>query len=415
MKPSHTLMVILFTVCAATRAQVVPSATGPGLPLSGTLRYDLNYTQTAQFYGGSGGDIDRSFVSGEVTYANANAAHPSSLTYSGGDSWIISGESEGTGIFQHLMVSQGIVRRDWTLNLSDDVSYMPQAPTTGFSGIPGVGNLPGESSVPGQTILTLNTRSVYNVLSPAFTHILDHATNLSISGSYGILRFPDNNGLEDDSLQMGPQVTRRLDALNSISGQYAYSHFSYPGYTVSMGTQSALFGYQRTWSRRLKTNVSAGPEWIQGVASLKVPSSTGLTVNANATYDVKPFSVTLSYIQATTGGAGVLTQVGVHNQDANAGLSRQFGRDLTISASGAYMRTQGLQQTSATNGQTGVTSGKYGGVSATRRLGRYFTVFANYTAVQQSTSAVLPSNAINGLSQVIGFGLGYSPREMYFK
>jgi hypothetical protein len=148
---------------------------------------------------------------------------------------------------------------------------------------------------------------------------------------------------------------------------------------------------------------------------LKVPSSTGLTVNANATYDVKPFSVTLSYIQATTGGAGVLTQVGVHNQDANAGLSRQFGRDLTISASGAYMRTQGLQQTSATNGQTGVTSGKYGGVSATRRLGRYFTVFANYTAVQQSTSAVLPSNAINGLSQVIGFGLGYSPREMYFK
>jgi hypothetical protein len=313
------------------------------------------------------------------------------------------------------MVSQGIVRRDWTLNLSDDVSYMPQAPTTGFSGIPGVGNLPGGASVSGQSILTLNTRSVYNVLNSSFTHILDHATNLSISGSYGILRFPDNNGLEDDSLQVGPQVSRRLNALNSISGQYAYSHFSYPGYTISMGTQSALFGYQRTWSRRLKTSVSAGPEWIQSISSLNVPSSTGLTVNANATYDVKPFSVTLSYIQATTGGAGVLTQVGVHNQDANAELSREFGRNLSVSATGAYMRTRGLQQAGLINGQAGVTNGKYGGVSATRRLGRYLTVFANYTAVQQSSSATLPTNAISGLSQVIGFGIGYSPRVMYLK
>jgi len=415
MKPSQTLMLILFTVCAATRAQVVPSATGPGLPLSGTLRYDLRYTQTAQFYGGSGGDTERSSVSGEVTYANANAARPSTLTYSGGDSWSLSGESEGTGIFQHLMVSQGIVRRDWTLSLSDDVSYMPQAPTTGFSGIPGVGNLPGGPSISGQSILTLNTRSVYNVLTPAYTHILGHATNLSINGSYGILRFPDNNGLEDDSLEVGSQVTRRLDALNSISVQYAYSHFSYPGYTLSMETQSAQFGYQRSWSRRFGTSVSAGPEWVQGIASLQVPSSTGLTVNANANYDAKPISVTLSYVQATSGGAGVLTQVGVHNQDVNADFSRQFGRNLNVSATGSYMRTRGLQQAGLINGQTGVTNGKYGGASATRRLGRYFTVFANYTAVQQSTSAFLPSNAISGLSQVIGFGLGYSPREMYFK
>jgi hypothetical protein len=149
MKPSQTLMLILFTVCTVTRAQVVPSATGPGLPVNGTLSYDLRYTQTAQFYGGFGGDTVWSVVSGEATYANANAARPTSLTYSGGDSWSLSGESEGTGIFQHLMVSQGVNRRNWTFNLSDDVSYMPQAPTTGFSGIPGVGNLPGEPSISG--------------------------------------------------------------------------------------------------------------------------------------------------------------------------------------------------------------------------------------------------------------------------
>jgi len=47
-----------------------------------------------------------------------------------------------------MLVSQGLVRRDWTLRLMDDVSYMPQAPVTGFSGIPGVGNLPGEPGQP---------------------------------------------------------------------------------------------------------------------------------------------------------------------------------------------------------------------------------------------------------------------------
>jgi len=121
-------------------------------------------------------------------------------------------------------------------------------------------------------------------------------------------------------------------------------------------------------------------------------------------------SASLGYSQAASGGAGVTTEVGAHNQDAYAGLTRQQGKNLSISVTGAYMRTQGLQQT-----QTGVTNGMYGGVSAIQRWGRYIVVFANYTATQQSSNSTLPSNAISGLSQVIGFGLGYSPREKRFK
>ena len=104
----------------------------------------------------------------------------------------------------------------------------------------------------------------------------------------------------------------------------------------------------------------------------------------------------------------MLTEVGVHNHDLNAALTRQFGGSLSISASGAYMRTTGLQQ-------GGVTNGEYGGVAATRRLGQFITVFANYTAIEQSSTSVLTTNAISGLVQVVGFGIGYSPREMRFK
>ena len=407
MKPSLTLMAIFLIIGASARAQVVPAATGPGgLPISGLLHYDLRYSQTARFSSGNPGDSQMSTVSGDVTYTNANARRPFALTYSGGDTWTISGADEGTGIYQHLLASQSLVGRSWIFNLNDNVSYMPQAPTTGFSGIPGVGNLPGAPGAPAQPILTLNTRSVNNQANSSFTHSLNHATSLSLSGGYGILRFPDGNGLETNSLEAGPQITRRLNARNSIFGQYSISHFSYVGSTISMGTQSMQFGFTRTWSRRLKTSASAGPEWIQGTESAGIPSSTNLTVNANATYAARSVTATLGYTQAASGGAGVASQIGVHNQDAFMGLTRQQGKNLNLSVTGAYMRTKGLQQQ-----QAGVTNSKYGEAAATQRWGRYIVVSANYTAIQQSSSAALPSTAISGLSQVIGFSIGYSPRE----
>jgi hypothetical protein len=142
-------------------------------------------------------------------------------------------------------------------------------------------------------------------------------------------------------------------------------------------------------------------------------------VNASASYEIKSMTATLGYFQGTSGGAGVLESFGTNNKDLSGGLSRQFGRNLTISASGAYMRTQALisglalELGSAQPG--GVTNGVYGGAGATRRLGRYITIFANYTATQQSSSSALPTNAISGLSQVIGFGIGYSPRQTHLR
>jgi hypothetical protein len=409
MKLSHTFLAILLIAGATTGAQVVPAVNGPKpLPVSGTLRYDLRYSQTARFYGGPQGNEQSSNLSGELTYANLNESRPFSMIYSGGKRWNISGGYGGSGVFQHLSVSQGLTSRGWGLSVSDDVSYLPQSQTTGFSGIAGVGSLPSDPGQPSQSILTLETRRVHNMLSPSFTRKLDYATSLSINGSYAILRYPDGDGLETDQLQVGPQITRRLNALSSIFGQYSYSHFCYPGQSYAIDVQSVSFGYSRSWNRRLSTSVSLGPEWTQATSSLQIPNSTGLTVNADATYRTRGATVTLGYSQATTAGAGVVTEIGTRNHDLRATLSREFGKNLSVSANGAYMRTQGLQQ-------AGVTNGKYGGAAATRRLGRYITVFANYTAIQQSSSSALPTNAIRGVSQVIGFGVGYSPREIHFK
>jgi hypothetical protein len=72
------------------------------------------------------------------------------------------------------------------------------------------------------------------------------------------------------------------------------------------------------------------------------------------------------------------------------------------------MRTRSLKL-------AGVTNSEYGGVSATQKLGRYFSVFANYTASRQLSSSVLSEKAIHGATQTVSFGIEYSPREWRFR
>jgi len=81
---------------------------------------------------------------------------------------------------------------------------------------------------------------------------------------------------------------------------------------------------------------------------------------------------------------------------------------VTIGLTGSYQRTAAIQDSAVTNG-------KYGGVQATRRLGRYIGVFASYTAIDQSSSATLATNVLNQFYQVIGCGISYSPRETHLR
>ncbi len=415
MKLGLALMVILLNVCDASRAQVAPATTGPGWPtVSGTLSYGLSYTQMEQLYGGSLGDSLTSVLSGEITYANSNKKRPFSLSYSGGDTWTLVGIAGYTGIFQHLSVSQGIQGRKWALNLSNDVALMPEAPVSGFSGIPGIGTLPSQPGPPVQPVLTLNTSSIGNSTSASFSYSLDALTSLSSSASYGIIRFPDGGGLESDQLSLGPQITRRMNARNSLSAQYAFTRFTYPDYAISMSTHSMLFGFQRKWNARLSTSVSAGPQWVQASASAGLPASTNLSMNASASYGIKHGSVSVNFNRSTIGGSGALTQYGATNSDLGASFSRQMGRNLSLSAMAMYMRTDGLQSASAVQLAGQINSEDFQ-VSLSRKLGRYFNANANYSAINQSSSTSLPANAIAGLDQVISFGIGYSPRAIHFR
>jgi hypothetical protein len=432
MKTALKLAAILLTACAWAHAQVVPEATGPGrLPVSGNLHYSLSYSQTAAFYGGGqgeqGGNQVYSIAAGDVNYANGKDRFPFSLDYGGGYMWTISGPSYDTGIFQHLLISQGIVWRKWNVMASDNVSDMPQAPITGFSGIPGTGEpIGGTTPAPpsSQTILTQNTRTIDNIASGELGHTLNYATTLSIGGSSEVLRYPDVNGLNMNTQMANAELTRRLNARNSLAGNYIYSQFSYPDYNFSFVTNTALLDFKRTWNKKVTTDFSAGPQWtsssnsaavpfLGGSTGAVVPSSLGVAANASLNYQYRFDSASLSYSHGVSGGAGYV--VGTTVDSVNANFSREFGKNLTVGLTGSYVRSATLQESSW------VIDEEYGGVQATRRLSRYLNVFANYTAINQSSnSAPQPGlapqlNILNQFYQVIGFGIAYSPRETHLR
>jgi hypothetical protein len=413
MKTALKLLGFAMTVASAALAQVEPEATGPGMPVHGSVQYDLHYSEI-EYLGGSFNDSQSALLSGDIAYTNFSDRLPFSLKEAGGYSWAVTGTPYEIGPFDNLSLSQGFVRRKWNLQLSDDASYRQGAPTTGFSGVAGTGEPIGGSTPPpssSQTILTVNTRTVENSANGQFEHTLNYAFSLNLGGDSELVRYPDGNGIDLDTETANAGITQRLNARNSLSYRYLFSEFSYPGsslgqVTTALMTNSALFGYERHWSRQITTNCSVGPEWVVGANSAVVPFSTRVSANASFEDQFRFGSASVNYSHTTSGGGGFL--VGGEIDSATGGFSKDFKKKLTTELSGGYMRTAGL-------GTQGTIDGKFGAAMVTWRMSRYFTAFASYTADDQSSSSTLPSNALNQVLQVISFGIGYSPQQKHLE
>jgi hypothetical protein len=425
-------MAIMLIAGGAARAQVVAAppnsgaavsggaATSPsGLAVGGTLHYSLNYSESTEFGNGQDGE-QWSTTTGDASYTNTNQRLPFSMQYGGGYSKIWNGPPSAGSVFQHLSLSQGKVWRAWNLMASENVSYSFETPTTGFSGVPGTGEPiggPGSSPLPDQTILTQNTRTLDNFTTLTIAHRLDFATSLNASGSWGQMRFIDNNGQNTDTLAASAGVSRRLNAHNSISGEYSFSRFNYGGANIATQgnttgqvsysqANSTQLGFTRQWNPKISSSASVGPQWVSSSDSAIVPTSTRISASVSASDTFKFGTASLSYSHGAAGGSGYM--LGAESDVVSGGFSRRFGKNLTTGLTGSYMRSAGL------NGR-GLTNGKFGGVQATRPLGRYFSIFANYTAVDQSSNLQNAANVLNSLSQGFSFGIGYSPRETRLK
>jgi hypothetical protein len=446
MKRSMAALAIFLTVSISSYGQATPTATasvprynpGPSLPMiDGNLQYALTGSEIFQLGLNGGSDVTATTnLSGDVEYLSTSSVHPFSMLYAGGLQFsTLAGHQ--VVYFQSLSLSQGFVGHGWQVGVSDSLSYLPESPTTGLSGVPGVGDLGlqplPDPSVPAQSVLTNYSTRISNTASGNIQRQLSGRTSLSGSGSYGILRFvgADNPGLDSTQIGGGAGINRLLDRRSSVNVNAQYSSYSYSSNTSSFNSRGVNLGYQRQLTKTIGLEASAGPQWISGFEAepvstsvhqifpgsanpffiaprattttiVAVPSRLTVAASVGLSYARKSATFSLSYNHGVNNGSGV--QTGAISDSVGASAQRAYGRAWTASISASYARNSGLVDGN-------VSSGVYGGIQVNRRLTNTLSGFASYTGIHQSVDATLAAqNAFNGFSQVFSLGITFAPR-----
>jgi hypothetical protein len=437
MKIQTLISVLLLSMGASiAQGQALPTAEssmastlGPNLPnLDGVFHYALSASEVIQFgYFGPGETTHSTDLSGNAAYTSPSTTLPFSMLFAGGV--ILTNQAGGgSSSFWNIAASQGYVTRHWIFNISDSFSFLPQSPTTGLSGIPGVGDVgavpiqgPGAGPIGG--IITTSGDRIGNAVSGSVERTLTRNTSISGTGSWGVLHYLDSNadaGLDTSQVSGTVSLNQRINARSSIGVSGVYSTYSYSGEgsglnTPDIETRGINVFYQRVLSRTLSVNASVGPQWVSSSNSTLVPDSIDVAVSAGITYSYQNVHAGVNYSRGVNNGSGVLPGSLTDSVAASAG--RNYGRDWVVGLTAAYAHSAGLAQ--FLNGTSVVTTNAtydtvYGGAQVTRRISPHFSAFASYTAANQSSNNLVEPvtpNVLNSTFHTIGFGVTFTPRS----
>jgi hypothetical protein len=418
----------LVLLSAVVYGQNTPAVTAPAssysgfsLPdVAGTLRYGITATGGIRTgYYQNLGNIYTSGISGDFGYLSKGEARPFSMSYSGG--YFYNSEGQSDTIFQSLHLSQTFSTRQSSFVLSDSVSYLPETPSGGLAGVPGLGDLgvgtTPTSPDPGQDVLSNFGQRISNSTTASIQRQLTGSTSLQGSGTYFLQRFLGNTpGLDID--QGGGQFTfnHRFDALNNGGGNYTYSRVSYPGDpNFGLTTQGINVQFTRQLNREITVNISIGPQRSttapSSVGGVAMPGSsfTNFSADGSFSYVSEGTSYTLSFFRGVRGGSGVIP--GSIANDIIFSAGRRFGRYVHISAESAYNHSQTLEI--LTPDQTSIQT-IIGNVQASRTITESLSGYVSFGVQTQSTSgANLTFNGFNGLNKIATIGITYSPSALH--
>ena len=426
---------MMLLASAVSYGQAVPTAeasTGSGPNLSwidGTVHYSLGLSQLIYdgLYG-SGVVSGSTNLSGNVGYVSMSKDKPFSLLYAGGIMFGTS-SSQGTTTYQNISASQSLIQGKWILNVSNSFSFLPQSPTTGYSGISGVGDLGttpilGPSAGPAGGVLTYAANRIGNSLSGTIERRLTGSTSLTGSANWSVLRFLDDNaGLNSSQIAGQVGLNHRIDARNSVGANASYSTYNTDENNFfgqiggsSFQTRGLNFTYMRLWTRALSTDVSVGPQWIDSSAGALLQNRLNLAASVGATYRRKLTTMGVRYYRGANAGSGV--QAGAFSDNVSASVGHPLGHNWMGSVTGNFTHTSQLLSLPPTAGTTTPSTASetyktfFGGVQLTRALGRRWSCFGNYTAQNQSVdNAFAGQNVFSGFSQTFGFGITFAPRS----
>lgn len=415
--------VCLFLLPLAVRGQADPSASvtntmpssnfGFNLPTHlGTLSYALSASEMLEIGYVNGVHPDTA-LSGNLAYISKSDQDPFSMVYTGGYVFSTVPGSKSSSTFQDLALSQVMRTRAWVFVVSDSFSLLPGAPTTGFSGVAGVGDIglpPVPSGLgPEQDILTNYSNRISNGLDGSATWQIGPSLDLEGSAGWRVLHFMGgNSGLDSGSYsgRFGPNY--RIDARDSFGANAYYSYSTYPSYvSYKIETEGVDASFSRSWTRRLSTTVSAGPQITHGQTTENIPARTALSAQVSANYATRTTGFTASYSRGVNAGSGVI--FGALTDTFGVGFTRPLSRDWQLGANGTYSRSTGLAK------YLGVLpryDSEFAGAQLSHRLTETLSCYGSLTAIHQSSQNNFGINAFNGSYQVLGFGITFAPAPL---
>ncbi len=427
------LLLPLLALPAISGAQALPAAspisTGFTLPsTSGTLQYALSASQSVSSnYLGNSGVASFTNLNGDLAFITSSSRDPFSAVFTGGRSWSTSNQPSYN--FLNLSLSQAVNTHRWNFSLSDAVNYMPQTASTGLSGIPGAGDLgvtpvptgvtPTPTSAnPGQGVLSGFSTRVTNTSSLSLQRQITGKTSLNASGSYSLIRFlnnsgsstvPSSAGLDSDGDSAGAGLSHRIDARNSLAGNFAYARNTYSGTSSGIrqpgfSSQTASLQVTHQFTRKLSTSLAAGPQWTS-IDSPGLTPALSLFANLSASYTGEFSNASLAYSRSTNSGFGVVG--GAISNSVTFSAGRVVDRVWLVALTAAYTQTSDLPS-AVTLPFTFHTT--VAGVQVSRALARTLSAYASYTWQKQSNQGTAAAvDLFSGLSNVAGFGLTFSP------
>jgi hypothetical protein len=363
-------------------------------------------------------------LNGDLAYLSNSKRHPFSAILSGGRSWSESGQASYS--FASVGISQVANFGRWNLVLSDALSYLPGTPVAGLSGVPGVGDL-GVAPVQvgtdtGQGVLTDYSSRIANNSAATLSRQVTGKTSLNASGAYSFSRFLSSNldtgntasgaGLDNDTVTGTGGISHQVNARTSYGGNYSYSSYQYPSNsfgvaTPSFSSQTASGFVSHQFTRRFSVNVSAGPEWSK-IPSLGGGSALSLFVTSSASYSARNSSIGLGFNRSTNSGFGVVG--GTLSNSATFTAARTFAAVWRTAATAAYTQASNLPL-------AGVPSYSFhtyvASAQISRAIARSFSCYASYTLQDQSASGASTIDVFSGLSNVLSFGITYSPSALH--
>ena len=409
---------------ASARSQSIPAGVGSvpnigfQLPqLSGSFNYSLNVSEliSSGFY--NGGTNYTTNLSGDAVYLSSSRQHPFSAIYTGG--YLIANSGQPNSSYQSLALSQGYITKNWNFEIQDALSYLPESPVSGLSGIPGVGDL-GIDPVPigpdaGIGILTTFGPRVSNTVNGSASRVITGHISAQVNAYEDIQRFVGDNAYEgvDNSSEGGTGgVSYHFGVRSTLTGNYSYTQSNYVGTDYSFTTQSGIVDYSRQWTRRFMTDVYAGPQHIESAASESGQPSTQIAAGASASFTGRNAFYTISYSRGVNNGSGVV--LGSFSDNLVGAVHRQFGRKWSASGSLGYSRSNSL---ASLDTEPFSSNGVSVGGQVVRAIGRKLSAYASYTIEDQTTSGVLAplngQNAFSGFYQIFGIGVSYSPGSLF--